>query len=70
MENYNYSKLLGEMRAKGITQEGIAKALNRNVATINLKLNNRGYFTQSEIDAICDILDILPEQVGEYFFAH
>ena len=65
---YNYSKLLGKIRERGLTQEQLAKAIGRNKSTISLKLNNNGSFTQEMIDDICRVLDIPNTEIGEYFF--
>ena len=70
MTVYNYSKLLGKMKENGMSQDELAKSIGRNIATLNGKLNNRGCFTQRDIAAICDVLDIAPHDIPEYFFAH
>lgn len=67
---YNYSKLLGRMKECGLTQEQLAKEIGKNKSTISAKLNNQFSFTQEEIDAICRVLDISNDEIGEYFFAH
>ncbi|MCI8388953.1 MAG: DUF739 family protein [Clostridiales bacterium] len=67
---YNYSNLLGKMRSSGMTQEAIANAVGKNVATINQKLNGKSYFTQTEIDKICECLSINPNEIPKYFFTH
>lgn len=69
MAEYNYAKLLGRMRERGVTQEDVASKMGRNAATISRKLNNQGYFTQTEISIMCDILKISDEEIGNYFFA-
>jgi transcriptional regulator with XRE-family HTH domain len=66
---YNYSKLLGRIRERGLTQEQLAKAIGKDKCTISGKINNRFSFTQEEIDAICEVLDISNDEIGEYFFA-
>lgn len=68
MAKYNYSKLLGRMKERGITQEQLAKEIGINEATLNSKLNNRFQFKADEIDAICRVLDIPNEEIGAYFF--
>lgn len=65
---YNYSKLLGRMRERGISQEQLAKELDKNECTLNSKLNNKFNFKSDEIDAICKVLDIPNIEIGEYFF--
>ena len=66
---YNYSKLLGRIRERGLTQEQLATTIGKNKSTISLKINNNGSFTQDDIDDICRVLDISNDEIGEYFFA-
>lgn len=65
---YNYSKLLGRMKERGISQELLAQGIGVNVSTLNSKLNNRFCFKTDEMDAICKVLDIPNIEIGEYFF--
>ena len=65
---FNYSKLKGKIREVCSTQENFAKALNKTDTAINNKLNNKSYFTQSEISKAIEVLDIKPEEICEYFF--
>ena len=65
---YNYSKLLGRMKEKGLTQSQIASALDKNESTISSKLNGKFSFTVVEIDTICKLLDIGNDEIGTYFF--
>lgn len=65
---YNYSKLLGRMKERGVTQEQLAKEIGKNEATLNMKLNNKFQFKADEMDAICKALDIPNIEMGEYFF--
>jgi transcriptional regulator with XRE-family HTH domain len=66
---YNYSKLLGRMKERGITQERLAAEIGVNETTLNQKLNNKYEFKGNEIDAICRVLDIPNDEIGAYFFA-
>ena len=66
--SFNYSKLLGKMKEKGITQCELAKAINTTTPTLNMKLNNNSRFRQDEIFNICNTLDIPCDELGEYFF--
>ncbi len=68
MKKYNYSKLLGRIRERDLTQEQLAKAIGKNKSTISAKVNNQFSFTQEEMDAICKVLDIPSEEIGAYFF--
>ena len=65
---FNYSKLRGQIREMGITQEQIAVKIGAGEATLSKKLNNKCHFYQPEIAKICDILNIADEEVGLYFF--
>ncbi len=65
---YNYSKLLGVMREKGITQELLAQKVGLNSATLNQKLKNNSQFKQSEIHDILKCLGIPISDVSKYFF--
>ena len=67
---YDYSKLLGRMKEKNITQDVLAKKMGLQPPTLSQKLNNKARFKQAEISLICDILDIDANQIGAYFFAH
>lgn len=65
---YNYQKLLGIMREKGFTQEMLAKKSNMSAASLNLKLNNKREFRQSEIRLISATLNLKVGDIGNYFF--
>jgi len=66
---FNYSKLRGRIVEKCGTQEEFAKKINKDRSSINLALNNKRDFTQKEIVAACDVLDISNNDIGQYFFA-
>ena len=66
---FDYSKLLGKIKERGYTQETLAAAIGMTEATLSMKLNNKAFFKQREIKAICDVLGIPDEEVGVYFFA-
>lgn len=65
---YNYSKLLGRMKERGLTQGILATEIGVNEGTLNSKLNNKFGFKQNEMDAICKALDIPNDEIGDYFF--
>lgn len=67
---YDYSKLLGRMKEKNITQEFLAQLIGLQPPTLSQKLNNKARFKQAEISNICDVLEIEPVDIGLYFFAH
>jgi len=64
----DYSKLLGRMRERRMTQEALADAVGISRQQMNNKLNGRSAFKQSDIKAICSLLGIPLEEVGTYFF--
>ncbi len=65
---FNYDKLYGRIREKKYTQEQLAKELDINTSTLNVKLNNQSFFTQEEIKKIVELLDIKPNEICDYFF--
>lgn len=68
MPMMDYSKLLGRMRERRLTQEALADAIGISRVQMNNKLNGRSAFKQSDIKEICSLLDIPLEEVGAYFF--
>lgn len=66
---YDYSKLLGRLREKGLTQAEAAKALGISESSLNLTLNSKRPFRQSEILGLCDLLSLSSENIGSYFFS-
>lgn len=66
---YNYSKLLGKLREKKLTQSELADKLGISETSLNLSLNNKRPFKQSEISRICDCLSIPYDRIDAYFFA-
>lgn len=67
---YDYSKLLGLMKEKGITQYDLADAINISEKSLSSKLNNNRNFKQAEIDLAVLFLKINDEDVTTYFFTH
>ena len=65
---FDYNKLLGRMREKSITQKTLACQIHNTASTLNQKLNNKGFFKQTEIYSICSLLEIPTIEIGEYFF--
>lgn len=65
---YDYSKLKGRTKELGYRQEDVGAAAGLTPTTYSLRLNNKGEFRQSEIDAICNFLSIDPELIPAYFF--
>lgn len=67
--HFDFSKLLGRIKEYGYTQESLAKSIGKDKSTLSSKLNNKGEFKSGEIDAICKVLDISNDEIGDYFFA-
>ena len=67
---FDYSKLLGRIKEKGLNQEKFAALINISPATLSLKLSNQAKFKQDEIDKACIVLDIDRGDIGVYFFAY
>ena len=67
---YNYSKLLGLMREKNITQENLAEYVGMSEVTLNKKLNNNSQFKQSEMVSILNVLALPITDIVTIFFAH
>ena len=65
---FDYSKLLGRMKEKGITQEKLAEMIGVSGVTISKKLNGKSEWTQVEINKVCEILEIDPADIPVYFF--
>lgn len=67
---YNYSKLLGLMREKNITQESLAEYVGMSEVTLNKKLNNNSQFKQNEMVSILNVLALPITDVVTIFFTH
>lgn len=65
---FDYRKLLGKMRENGLTQESLAKRAHMGAASLNLKLNNKREFRQTEILKIAAALFLELDEIGEYFY--
>lgn len=65
---FDYSKLLGRMKEKGITQEKLAEMIGVSGVTMSKKLNGKSEWTQVEINKVCEILEIDPADIPVYFF--
>lgn len=66
---YDYSRLLGVMREKGISQEQLAQRIHINPATLNAKLQNKSQFKQKEMLDIMELLELPSTEIQSYFFA-
>ena len=64
----DYSYLKAKTIERGFRQFEISEAIGLNPTTYSLKLNNKAEFKQSEIEKICEVLKIPPEEIRKYFF--
>lgn len=67
---FDYGKLRGRIVEKFKTQDNFSKEMDYDRSSLNLKLNNKRQFSQSEIIQFCDALEIPYEQITAYFFAN
>lgn len=65
---FDYSKLKGRTKEQGWTQEAIAERIGISSSAYSTKINNIYKFTQNEIIAIIDCLDIPINEIPAYFF--
>lgn len=69
---FDYSKLLGKMKEKHLTQRELARIIGVSQATLNLKLRNKDgnhFFNQFEIIKISETLSIATDDVAAFFYA-
>ena len=65
---YDYAKLKGRIIEKCGTQKAFAQAENISENSLSAKLGNKREWTQDEIRKGVEILEISPEEIGQYFF--
>lgn len=65
---FNYAKLLGRIKEYGFTHEELANKIGIAPSTFSAKMNNKYSFAITEIDAICNVLEISKDEIGLYFF--
>jgi transcriptional regulator with XRE-family HTH domain len=56
-------KLKGQMVLKGKTQQTLCEDLKMNIATFNRKLNGIREFSESEMQAISEYLEVSPLEI-------
>lgn len=66
---YSYDKLRGRIYEKFGSQDAFAKALGVAPNTISMKLRCLTGFSQEDIKAMSELLDISREEYADYFFA-
>lgn len=65
---YDYSKLRGRIIEIYGTLSNFGKVAHTRVSRVSELLNNKANFQQEEISRWAMLLDIRPEQIGDYFF--
>lgn len=65
---FDYSRLRGRIIEKYGTQGAFSRALGVSERTMSLKLNNRIFFSQDEINKSLFLLGLSIRDVQEYFF--
>lgn len=63
---FDYALLKSRLKVKGINVIQLAKMIGMGAQNLYKKLDNRGYFTQKEILAIKEVLQI--DNIMDYFF--
>lgn len=66
--SYNYSKLRGKIIEKFGTYKNFAKAMDTSERTLSLKLNNKIFWKQDEIEKAIELLTINKKDILIYFF--
>lgn len=64
----SYSKLRGRIRERYKSQAAFAEAIGKSVCSVNLKLNGKVEWSAQEIRKACEVLDIAPADIPQYFF--
>ena len=64
----SYSKLRGRIRERFKSQAAFAKAIDKSVCSVNLKLNGKAEWSASDIRKTCEVLDIKAADIPAYFF--
>lgn len=67
---YDYSELMGAIKAKFKTRSSFAVAMGMGESTLSLKLNNKAEWTQDEMKLAMDLLGKPYTEIPIYFFAH
>ena len=66
----DYNKLRGKIVEKYRTQSNFAKAMGFSERTLSLKMNNEVDWKQTEILKAAELLDIVKEEINNYFFTY
>jgi DNA-binding Xre family transcriptional regulator len=68
MKKSRFSKLKGLLVEKGMRQQDFAESIGMNNTAFNRRLNEHIDFSSSEIEKICNVLNIPDKKIVEYFF--
>jgi transcriptional regulator with XRE-family HTH domain len=68
MPAMDYSRLLGRLRERGLTQKELAAIVGISEGQMSQKIQGNYPFKQSEIGSVCDTLGIDHSDIGLYFF--
>lgn len=61
------NKLEGRLTKCGMTKQRLARILDVSLGTISNRFRCPGTWTMSEVYAVCDLLNISPLDICEYF---
>ena len=64
---FDYTDLRKRIKAAGLTIGAIGKITGMQ-NTLYRKITNRVGFSQTDIYVLCDLLNIMPEEIGPLFF--
>ena len=65
---FDYSKLLGKIKEKGLTLAEFAKMIGISSTTLSLVLSNGAFLRQPIIIKACNVLGIDRKEIPSYFF--
>lgn len=64
----SYSKLKGKIKEYFGTNKAFAQAMEMDLSSLSMKLNNKSPWKREEIEKACELLHIPIEDVYLYFF--
>lgn len=65
---FDYSNLLGKIKAVFKTQEAFGEAMGLSLTSVNQRLNNKIDWSPAEMVKACELLNIDLDDVADYFF--
>ena len=65
---FDYSKLLGKIKEKGLIQAEFARMIGISSTTFSLVLSGDAFLRQPTIEIACDVLGINRKDIPLYFF--